>query len=344
MDSEPRMPPRVQSELKTKGQIRFLHPGYSTPDTLLTLARSDCVNSNGTVVFGVHYETALLACQIIANNVFHSGYFTLDQSGLQRVNIPSHGLLTKKNHYFFIDGIDKFQSFPVFEIGNFPIKTWKMFGQLFFATILTIAILSSLWIFLRCDWSSYYPTTRDFHKCFDDRWFVIIPKQTSSGTRYVTHVLLSEAAEIWPDYHNIEIRCLSPDQGRNFLFARFAWTIIQRVRPFITAGFKRKVVRLNNENTDDTDEMEYLVMDIGGPQLQNLYSRCGSKSATPLKRKFHELSSGDSDSDMDFNNIWDMEFRKRRMSPTLAKDVQKELEASVADLITSQNLQEVDDD
>lgn len=51
--------------------------------------------------------------------------------------------------------------------------------------------------------------------------------------------------------------------------------------------------------------MEYLVSDIGGSLLQDLYGGGGSKSATPLERKFpiasandcEELSSNSSDID-----------------------------------------------
>lgn len=104
-NSEARIPSRPQSDLEAKGEINFLHPGYASPNTLLRLARTDCEKSNGKAVFGIHHETALLACQIIANNAFHSGYFTLDSAGLERVDVPLDGLLTKGRYYFHIDGI-----------------------------------------------------------------------------------------------------------------------------------------------------------------------------------------------------------------------------------------------
>jgi hypothetical protein len=55
-----------------------------------------------TATIGVHYQTALVACQIIANNAFTNGRLTLDQAGQQRVDLPLDGILTKDTYYFFI--------------------------------------------------------------------------------------------------------------------------------------------------------------------------------------------------------------------------------------------------
>ncbi|KAL7964329.1 hypothetical protein HDV63DRAFT_390338 [Trichoderma sp. SZMC 28014] len=69
--------------------LMFRHPGYLGPtNVLLALAKSDCEDRDGKVIFGLHHETALLACQIIANNAFNSGYFARDSAGFQRVNVP----------------------------------------------------------------------------------------------------------------------------------------------------------------------------------------------------------------------------------------------------------------
>ncbi|KAM0471813.1 hypothetical protein ACHAPX_009206 [Trichoderma viride] len=84
MNNEPRIPSRAANDLKTKGEIIFRHPGYHSPtNVLLTLAKADCEDCNGTVVFGLHHGTALLACQIIANNAFNSGYLAMDSAGSQ---------------------------------------------------------------------------------------------------------------------------------------------------------------------------------------------------------------------------------------------------------------------
>ncbi|KAL7921615.1 hypothetical protein ACQKWADRAFT_294793 [Trichoderma austrokoningii] len=52
-----RSPPR-NDEL---GDIAFRHPGYSSLVNILsTLARSDCEDRNGTIIFGLHHRTTLL--------------------------------------------------------------------------------------------------------------------------------------------------------------------------------------------------------------------------------------------------------------------------------------------
>lgn len=133
------------------------------------------------------------------------------------------------------------------------------------------------------------PLRKDLRKCFDNRWFVIIPKPTSSGTRYVTHILLPQAAEIWPDYHNIELRCLMEPDGRKILFARFAWTIIQQAKAFLTAGVRREVIR---PWTDGLGRPIYAVNGIDGPELQDLYGGGRFKNA-PSKRRRSSWNNND---------------------------------------------------
>lgn len=208
------------------------------------------------------------------------------------------------------------------------------------------------------DSENIIPLRKDLHKCFDDRWFAIIPKPAPSGTHYVTHILSLSAAEIWPSYHNIELRCLSTTHTKQFLFARFAWAIIQGVKPFLTAGIQRRIVQVDVTETGEINQKE---SNMEGSKLQESYAGGGSKSATPLKRKAarasekddsEELSSDDSNMDADF--FWEFEVGrsgKRRMHssddtvpdmvPPLPEGVQEELEASAAAVVNSQNLEEV---
>ena len=85
------------TEPRTQQIIRFLHPGYSFSNILLSLPRVDPVE--GTTTFGVHSRTALVACQIIAGNAFDTGRLTLDQAGQQDVN---DDILTKDAYYFIV--------------------------------------------------------------------------------------------------------------------------------------------------------------------------------------------------------------------------------------------------
>jgi len=91
--------PLPPTELKSHGEIRFLHPGYPAPtNTLLYLPR---VDPTSTDTFGVHYGTALIACQIIANNAF-DGRLALDEKCQQLVDASLDSVLTADVYYFFV--------------------------------------------------------------------------------------------------------------------------------------------------------------------------------------------------------------------------------------------------
>jgi len=99
-------PPRFKAhpipptELNSREQIEFLHPGYSAINVLLFLPRVD--RKADTATFGVYHRTALLACQIIADNAFDTGRLTLDKAGQQPVNVPLDGILTEETYYFIV--------------------------------------------------------------------------------------------------------------------------------------------------------------------------------------------------------------------------------------------------
>jgi len=185
------------------------------------------------------------------------------------------------------------------------------------------------------------PLKADLHKCFDDRWFAIVPKvietTTSHSPQYVTHILRMQAAELWPAYHNITIQHLDK-MARPYLFARFAWAILLQVKPFITSGFSRYVIRIS---TSDEDKIEYKQEHLSGLQLQNYYGGGGSQAATPLKRKTGSVADEDDpvgssseDSDVDMDNDWDdmtsewqqqgKETRKQKSSETTVEEDNRE--------------------
>ena len=112
---EQRRPPRPLLELGSRDDISFHHPGYNTPNLLLTLPRVDStVSADATPTYGVHHRTALLACQIIAGNAFNNSRFALDRAGRQLVQVPLDGVLTDDEYYFIVDGCSRcpFLSFP----------------------------------------------------------------------------------------------------------------------------------------------------------------------------------------------------------------------------------------
>ena len=74
--------------------ICFRHPAYEDPyDIFIILPGLD--HPEG----GIHHQTALLACAVIANNSF-SGWLTEDRDGKMRVNVPLDGILRAQDYYF----------------------------------------------------------------------------------------------------------------------------------------------------------------------------------------------------------------------------------------------------
>ncbi|KAH0530679.1 hypothetical protein TsFJ059_005279 [Trichoderma semiorbis] len=296
-----------------ESEIRFLHPGYECPmPVLFTLPRVDCETFEGTIVYGIHHKTALTACQIVAGNVFDAGHLALDRTGLQRVTTSLDGLLTEDSYYFVVDGNDKYPVVPSFRSWIFPHRLvsniWPfrlargnssshccITGSSYAVNGAHLVPRDEMqWYGENCmsvyggdinDPANILPVRKDLHKCFDDRWFAIVPKMTSDGTQFVTHILSKDAAELWPTYHNITIQHPS---NRNYLFARFAWAIFQQVKLFIIQGGKREIIRLQLDT--DTGAINYKQESMSGPQLQNLFGGGGSRSATPMKRRLGTVS------------------------------------------------------
>jgi hypothetical protein len=89
-----------------------------------------------------------------------------------------------------------------------------------------------------------------------------------------------------------------------------------RIKPFITDGLSRCVIRIH---ASDEDEIERKVELLSGPQLKGRYGGGGSKGATPInKRRSGAGSAADEDEDVesssegndinmkDTNDFWDV--------------------------------------
>ncbi|KAL2280620.1 hypothetical protein FJTKL_12438 [Diaporthe vaccinii] len=131
MDGEVILKQRARSQRSASatppGSISFRHPGYDDPeDILFALPRLDCPQSGvaAAAAVGVHHGTALLACQIIANNAF-DGYLTTDRAGACRVSVPRDGVLLDDDYWFIVGGDDAgagacYPVVPRFEEWQFP--------------------------------------------------------------------------------------------------------------------------------------------------------------------------------------------------------------------------------
>lgn len=99
--------------------ISFRHPGYNhSEDVLFTLPRLDSSDSPALAA-GIHHGTALLACQIIANNAFE-GYLTTDRDGNQQVSVALNGILMDDDYWFVVPDTDVYPVVPRFQEWQFP--------------------------------------------------------------------------------------------------------------------------------------------------------------------------------------------------------------------------------
>lgn len=324
--------PLPPTELDSREPIRFLHPGYSLSNTLLSLPRVD----RSTTTFGVHYGTALLACQIIAGNAFDTGRLTLDQAGQRPVNLQFNDILTEDVYYLMIgEGPNRYPIVPSFQDWEFPHDripdSWPQVSPSYgtrcaiskFSFAIDAAHLvpqeEALW-YERNDMRRYgdavlcgidnptniMPLKTDLHRCFDNRWFAIVPKvmQTTNphSPQYVTHILRTQAAELWPTYQNVIVQYLDM-RARPYLFARFAWAILLQVKPFITGSLSRQVIRIK---ISDEDKIEYGKELLSAPQLNAYYGGEGSRGATVRsKRSRTDSRADDEDNDVSMDSDWE---------------------------------------
>lgn len=298
-------PPR---ELIGVPNIIFLHPGYSDRNCLLRLPR---VDQNGS---GVHYGTALVALQIIANNAFETGYLAEDENGQQPVDMPLDNVLTRDQYYFFVrNGPIKYPVVPSFNDWEFPHgalpKAWR-------SILFTPPVLASqskgnccitgftkpteeahlvpgkdqIW-YMRNDMHRYgagpfpnidnevniAPIRRDLHYMFDDRMFAIVPRHS----QLTTHLLLEEAADFWPTCHNILVQRLDP-RCTLYIFARFAWTVLFQVKMFVCGGRSRWVVQVK---VDPDNGSSYEAQEVDAGKLASTYGGGASRDATPVRKR-----------------------------------------------------------
>lgn len=311
--------------------IRFLHPGYDAPNNVLfRLARVDAAPSHSTTL-GVCHATALVACQIVANNAW-SGRLALDRQGTQLIGTALDDVLVSEEYYFIVagtpsglgdqdvglycltisTGIPIYPIVPSFRDWPFPHDHLPAFwpsvpvsSHAPESCILTDSSYAKTEAHLvpreEGDWFKYnsmgqYGLDRkdtedsanlanlrgDIHTWLDARGWTIAPKATPDGYRYVANVLDTvQAPEFFSWYHNVQLR-LSGRQPSEYIFARFAWTIIQLVKPFVLSLSPRAVVHVQ---TDPEKAVTWVVETMQFDQLDQLYGGGGSRSASPNKRR-----------------------------------------------------------
>lgn len=111
VDTATAAPIRLNEDAPKEKKIAFCHPGYAAPqDILLLLPAYDVVaesDGSGSTRFGVHHETARIACAIKANCRW-DGYLS-EESGLnaERVSAGPDDVLLGERYYFHVQDIQQ---------------------------------------------------------------------------------------------------------------------------------------------------------------------------------------------------------------------------------------------
>jgi hypothetical protein len=147
----------------------------------------------------------------------------------------------------------------------------------------------------------------DVHLCFDSRIFAIVPKPATASSsaytsptpdaeqpqqqqqwQYVAHVLMNRGpadAQFACCFQNTLFNSIA-HTSKEYLFARFAWAIFMAVKPFVTAGFNRRVAQLKvSDGADDGQPSLTKVEMLAGSELKEKYGSGGPRGASPTKRR-----------------------------------------------------------
>ncbi|KAI0879437.1 hypothetical protein GGS24DRAFT_156533 [Hypoxylon argillaceum] len=331
-------PQPATTEFDGMDRIKFRHPGYPPPhDILFILPRLDRSSS----LRGVHYGTALTACQIIANNAF-DGYLATDREGCERVdsNLDFNHLLTKSNYWFFIastpSNLNPYPIVPSFQDWAFPhqripIPEWARPKPTANSDVIDhhrcivtqtagfikqahlIPTTEKKWFEINAmsqygshrDINNKIALRHDLHFAFDTCLFAIVPK----NNHYVVHQLHAtepSTIEFAFAYHNYKVVQQPRDAIPEFLFARFAHAIFMLIKPFIVqAPINRYVSRFRAVNNKNGGSNEYNIKSEWlSPELADQYNSRSTKSASPSKRERSSEGNSDNGDNSDTESEW----------------------------------------
>lgn len=90
----------------TSGVVTFRHPGYPDNDNILLFlpALDTCDESDDAGQFGLHHETARVACAILADCAWNGYLSTQRAAEAPRLMIGADDLLTEPDYYFHVPG------------------------------------------------------------------------------------------------------------------------------------------------------------------------------------------------------------------------------------------------
>jgi hypothetical protein len=134
----------------------------------------------------------------------------------------------------------------------------------------------------------------DLHKEFDNRQWTIAPKPGHAISalpgqdptfEYAVHVIGSApcASELRDIYHNVTLQNCRYIP-RQCVLARFAWSVLYLIKPFLLCSVSRVVRILVLDENDKDAPASYEAKKLTPNELDNRYGGGGSRSASPKKR------------------------------------------------------------
>ncbi|KAM7214067.1 hypothetical protein V8F06_010576 [Rhypophila decipiens] len=255
-----------EAKINPHPRTRFHHPN----DWLLLEIVS--LDKSATGTSGVHYGTALSALRIIANNAPHS-WLAADKDGVS-INMEEDSILTASSFYFFVQPVT--YDYPIildFSDWRFPSggppEAWNTAAL---NPKLTVPGESPRSVNSDC---KIIPLRADLHSTFDKKQWVIVPKHGL----FVSHILVAEVSGLYPDYHDcvpfLHV-AVKPENFQHFLFAAFAYIIINHRKLALGSGVPVKVVQY----IEDKGEWETNTLDC-----QRLNARYGGGGLVHTRKR-----------------------------------------------------------
>ncbi|KAJ3454035.1 hypothetical protein MRS44_018667 [Fusarium solani] len=273
---------------------------------------------------GVHFETVLLACQIITGNTFDTAYLSYDRNGYDRVRMSQDGILMRSHYWLHVPQVT-----PNFREWRFPAslpRSWQSLAPTRLDPQSSCIISGSRMIDIahlipraqeqwytdnamfdyttgsRSVGNSEENTCRlrpDLHRVFDSRAFALVPKRDGNGQRHLVVHFFSTVKDVWDtalDIHNRRAHSLET-VAVEFLFARFALTVFACIKDFILRGKELKIaITQRARDTSGCPAWITSVVKMDRMQRKELYGGGGSRDSSPTKRSRNtESQAGESD-------------------------------------------------
>ncbi|KAH7019562.1 hypothetical protein EDB80DRAFT_600943 [Ilyonectria destructans] len=292
-----------QDQYRTQRSIVFYHPAYSWPQNILVkLPQVDLLDDGGQPT-ALHHRTALLTCQVIANNAFLTGRLYFDAHARFPVldEVPLDGALTRTEYYFIVNANPRYRYpvVPSFQDWRFPhesmphcwpspvcrrpstTKRCAVTGHSF-AVLDVLAIPKADQEWFNINGMRYYDENAfglgysrnrmhvraDLLQAFNEDLFIIVPKpRRVESPEYVVHAITGNDPEFCALYHNRPVVNVD-NVSRQFLLARFARTVLPLANAFIVAGTHRNVVLVDR---DANGRVSWAAEEISGTTLAKHY-------------------------------------------------------------------------